>query len=49
MLKGALAPFLFINLTNKGYYGKESYKKVDEVLKKYEDLLREKIKEVEVC
>ena len=39
----------FILKYNKGYYGKEAYKKVDEVLKKYEDLLREKVKEVEVC
>jgi len=33
----------FILKYNKGYYGKEAHKKVDEVLKKYEDLLREKI------
>jgi len=33
----------FILKYNKGYHGKEAYKKVDEVLKKYEDLLREKV------
>jgi hypothetical protein len=33
----------FILKYNKGYYGKEAYKKVDEVLKKYEDLFREKV------
>jgi hypothetical protein len=33
----------FILKYKNGYYGKEAYKKVDEVLKKYEDLLREKV------
>jgi hypothetical protein len=28
----------------KSYCGKEAYKKVDEVLKEYEDLLREKVR-----
>jgi len=39
----------FVLKYNKSYYGKESYKKVDEILEKYGDLLRKRIKGVEVC